>query len=489
MTAFDDAANELNSIQAGVARNSLDLDAVVSRLDDNDLEVANVQQRVTDLENIVAQWEAPTEPVPDPGPTPEPPSPNIPDGVLVSAGWPALSGDQYITDGYVYFEATGGDVAKYAHTGYAVTPGTTITSGNPMDLNPQPGYQAFISDSYGYRQPVGGSVTLNAGDTLLIGVPLSSGPTTDLMGISVPYSHARLLDCVAIHCREDLTGVENMFRPPYCLPGDWTDITLGDFSVAALDGAGKVYPPGTTPAASTSGDPVADYTRFFERTWMQHGEYSRSRYTTHATECMPNYHREINSVASQGMCLAVCSDIPLADRAALVRGIIQAGIDNSGIARTAGSVTPDRSLDLGLSFFADAVLPGASIVRPEMNQSRHMWMTYNGTDWEGTSRSLWREVPGREFEHIAPAQRSYSDWRSEQYLRIAAHNYPARYAALQAVGALDAYNMHDGEGAWTPFVERWMTVPEMYDVAAQGLVWAYGSVNSDFAQGMWNQRG
>ena len=203
--------------------------------------------------------------------------------------------------------------------------------------------------------------------------------------------------------------------------------------------------------------------RAFERPWVDH-VYGWGSRDMHAVENMPGYGREVGRVVSMGG-LKLMGDFTAEQKATLMYGMMQVGIDNWAIAQRGGGWPGQGGFGNGRKF--PIVLAAMMLQDPELldiaanapdavyGEDQH---TAFGPSWTGADVVFTGQYPDSgivdrgPYEHLHP-----EDWPSrlsEAYRRCCTSiSWVGQALATMMMGAEDVWE-HD---AFFAYVDRWMT--------------------------------
>lgn len=163
-------------------------------------------------------------------------------------------------------------------------------------------------------------LSLSANTSVVSTISLSESPYLDLLGVNVATSTvvkvAAVLTCLA----EPPAG--DAYRPPY----SGTAKPIYRDSQINWDG----LPSLGLPPSYTKHPTVAICLRLVQRPWIDHAGVQLGR-QMHPADNMPNYGREVAGTVGD-VALMMCTNIPTAsEKRTLGRGLVQIGIDTSGV--------------------------------------------------------------------------------------------------------------------------------------------------------------
>jgi hypothetical protein len=204
--------------------------------------------------------------------------------------------------------------------------------------------------------------------------------------------------------------------------------------------------------------------RYFERPWLEHvGNWTQQQLNPNGNQTI--YGREnarLGSLAS----LMLQLDVPKQRKEKLLIGLVQCGIDVSGVARAGGNWNWGGGHTSGRKWpmlFASLMLDAPELRDlPETAVFHEDAQTYYGIGWCGQTALYWMvEHHGRRerYEEKPPEQWSTWDQSSESY-RLCCNAVAWAGAALAArlMGAIDAWD-HD---AYFDYCDRWMNPADLY---------------------------
>jgi len=289
---------------------------------------------------------------------------------------------------------------------------------------------------------------------------------------SSPLKSAAVLTCLSAPVPPDT------FRPAYCGPKD------------RLYRASELHRELLPSVARVPDTPdLALYERIFQRPWIDH-TYTWVGRSTHPTENMPDYGREISRAVSDASLLLMLDFTP-EEKEKLLIGFVQNGLDLWGIVQAGGGWRANGGHASGRKWpivFAGLLFQDVAMQHPQAEFGEDM-QTYYGKGWTGAT-ALWRIVRRSglrpEHEHLHPSE--WPEMMPEGYRRCC--------TALAWVGtALSARMMH-AEDVWDhpaffDYVDRWMTEDDTEQIEAIRKHWGrapdirQGETWSKFTDQMW----
>jgi len=349
-------------------------------------------------------------------------------------------------------------------------------------------------------------LTLSGGNSLVTATSWTDNPDyrTDYIGKN-PSGSVTNIRTAAVLTVVTSAPPADAFRPPYA----GTTKTIYRTSDINYDLLRHLPPANQTPGydyedvgywprdyAKTA---AAQYARLFERVWILHVTDWSGR-STHPTENMPNYHREVYNVVATGAVLLLC-DLDEIDK--LLIPYLQIGIDSHYIITTGGGdghSDADSSIHKWPVLFAGMLFDDAAM-KSNGYRYRTEWMSYYLVDRQSTVVSAivpagytyngytvgWRQDPGNtEHEHLDPETEWGEEYvqiggggsKRETYRRINSHTWPGVALAAHLTGAVAAWD----HPAFFDYMDRWMTEDEYFPDRSPSV----GSTTSAFVSGMWD---
>lgn len=419
-------------------------------------------------------------------------------------------------------------VGQFVNGDYWVVGPVTITAISPAPsggrngsmVNPMPGqYQAYDDRQTYYsaallRVP---PYALAAGESLVSSQSLTSGDLTngtyiDMQGYDVVRNNATwwatytksaaILTCVA-----EVPPVK-AFRPPYVGPSK--PYYLAD------NLQWGILPHLSIPTSTPS---LMNYTRYFQRPWIDHQDIGYSR-SMHPADNMPNYGQSLCGMVGDAA-LLLCLDYTDTQKQNLLAGLVQIGIDNyhtillnPHLWYAAGGHGIGRKFPV---LFAGLMLNQPEMLAARGYSSSEDMSTYYGSDrnpaqtlwtgWQDSGHPYAQNVlyvfqnpdnPNYCHENYTPAQWNLPPFptdgmwpnKHEGYKRICALAFPGQTIAARILGLKSAW-AHE---AYFSFVDRWMYENEtepggvIEQIAAAG--WGStgptaGNAYSQFARDMY----
>jgi len=437
--------------------------------------------------------------------------------LAVSAGAFGATATQVSQYGVTWFFSTSREVGQFVNGDWWVVGPVTITGYTPAPsggmhgsmVNPEIGQgQAYDSRANQYNSSLLPSfpLTLSGGNSLVTVTSWTDNPDTrtDYIG-KHPAASVTNIRTAAVLTVLSTAPPSDAFRPPYA----GTTKTIFRKSDIDYSRLRRLAPANQTPgydyedvgywSRDYSKTAAAQYARLFERVWILHVTDWSGR-STHPTENMPNYHREVYNVVATGAVLLLC-DLDEIDK--LLIPYLQIGIDSHYIIKTGGG---DGYSDADSSIHKWPVLMAGTLFNNAAMKSngyryRTEWMSYYLVDRQSTVVSSivpagytyngytvgWRQDPGNtEHEHLDPETEWGEEYvqiggggsKRETYRRINSHTWPGIALAAHLMGAVDDWN----HPAFFDYMDRWMTEDEYFE----GRSPAVGSTTSQFVSGMWD---
>lgn len=202
--------------------------------------------------------------------------------------------------------------------------------------------------------------------------------------------------------------------------------------------------------------------RYFQRPWLEH-VMSWTQQQINPNENQPNYGREHARLVSLAS-LMLHLDVPKERKRKLLIGLIQYGIDISGVAKVGGYWNQGGGHTSGRKWpviFASMMLDAPEIRKlPEDAVFHEDVQTYYGTGWFGQSALYWMVIhhgARAHYEEKPPEEWETWDQTTEDY-RICCNAVAWVGTALSArlMKAIPAWN-HD---AFFDYCDRWMLLED-----------------------------
>jgi hypothetical protein len=261
---------------------------------------------------------------------------------------------------------------------------------------------------------------------------------------------AAVLTCLAAEPPADA------FRPPY----GGTEKPIYRASDLEWDLLLHLEPAGNVP-------PWEDFERYFQRPWLD-DLMSWTQQQVNPNENQTNYGREASRVISIAS-LMVHLNVPRERKGKLVIGLVQRGIDLSGLAKIGGYWNEGGGHSSGRKWpilFASLML-GKPELRdlPETAVFQEDTQTYYGKGWFGQT-ALWQMIthhgPRQPYEEKPPEQWERWDRTSEGYrLCCTAVSWTGTALAARLMKAIPIWK-HD---AFFDYCDRWMRPDDPYEAA------------------------
>jgi hypothetical protein len=212
-----------------------------------------------------------------------------------------------------------------------------------------------------------------------------------------------------------------------------------------------------------------DFERYFQRVWLD-DLLSWTQQQVNPTENQTNYGREASRLVSIAS-LMVHLNVPRERKEKLVIGLVQRGIDLSGLAKIGGHWNEGGGHSSGRKWpilFASLMLDAPALRDlPETAVFQEDAQTYYGTGWFGQT-VLWQMIqhhgPRAPYEEKPPEQWEQWDKTSESYrLCCTGISWTGTALAARLMKAIPIWK-HD---AFFDYCDRWMRPDDPY-AAARG---------------------
>ncbi len=302
---------------------------------------------------------------------------------------------------------------------------------------------------------------INPGDSLVSSISLDE-PTFNEIIVHSGSTETTPLRTLAVLTALDEPVPRDTFRPGYAdLQKDRLH-RASDIPAMMWDALPRLEIPGSQPSFDW-------LERAFERPWIDH-VYGWGSRDMHAVENMPGYGREVGRVVSMGG-LKLMGDFTPEDKATLMYGMMQVGIDNWAIAQRGGGWPAQGGFGNGRKL--PIVLAAMMLQDPDMleiaanapdavyGEDQH---TAWGDAWTGADVLFTGQYPDAyasdpvaheargPYEHLHP-----DDWPArlgEAYRRCCTSiSWVGQALATMMMGAEDVWD-HD---PFFAYVDRWMT--------------------------------
>jgi hypothetical protein len=268
------------------------------------------------------------------------------------------------------------------------------------------------------------------------------------------------------------------FRPPY----GGTDKPIYRARDLKWDRLLSLDPAGPVPSWE-------EFARYFQRVWLD-DMMSWTQQQVNPNENQPNYGREESRLVSIAS-LMVHLNVPRERKEKLVIGLVQRGLDLSGLAKVGGNWNEGGGHSSGRKWpilFASLLLD-----KPELRDLpatavfQEDAQTYYGTGWFGQT-VLWQMIqhhgPRQPYEEKPPAQWEDWDQTSEGY-RVCCTSLSWIGTALSArlMQALPIW----GHDAYFDYCDRWMRLDDPYAKARTSYGRPGGETQTfdPFVDAMW----
>ncbi|HUT58646.1 MAG TPA: hypothetical protein VNA25_12445 [Phycisphaerae bacterium] len=278
-----------------------------------------------------------------------------------------------------------------------------------------------------------------------------------IMWRSEKKSQCALKAAAVLTCLAQVPSAD-AFRPAYA----GTDKPIYRAKDLKWDLLGRLKPAGRVPSWE-------DFDRYFQRPWLEH-MCNWAQQELNPTENQPNYGREHARLVSMAS-LMLQLDVPKERKEKLLIGLVQYGIDVSGVAKVGGQWNWGGGHSSGRKWpvlFASLMLDKPELRRlPETAVFHEDAQTYYGKGWFGQT-VLWQMVihhgPRESYEEKPPEKWEQWDKTSEGY-RCCCNAVAWVGTALSArhMKAIKVWE-HD---AFFDYCDRWMRTDDPY-AAARG---------------------
>jgi hypothetical protein len=268
------------------------------------------------------------------------------------------------------------------------------------------------------------------------------------------------------------------FRPPYI----GTDKPLWRAKDIQWDLLLKLKPAGEVPAWE-------DFERYFQRPWLEH-LLNWPQQELNPTENQPNYGREHARLVSMAS-LMLLLDVPKERKEKLAIGLIQYGIDVSGVAKVGGEWNWGGGHSSGRKWpvlFASLMLGDPKLRElPESAVFHEDAQTYYGKGWFGQT-VLWQMIthhgPRTPYEEKPPEQWEQWDKTSEGYRCCC--NAVAWVGTALAARQMKAIKVWEHD-AFFDYCDRWMREDDPYAQSRGAHKRPAGETktNDPFVDAMW----
>lgn len=230
--------------------------------------------------------------------------------------------------------------------------------------------------------------------------------------------------------------------------------------------------------------------RYFQRPWLEHVT-SWQQQQLNPSENQTNYGRENSRLVSLAS-LMLQLDVPRERKEKLLIGLVQYGIDVSGVAKVGGSWNWGGGHTSGRKWpmvFASLMLDAPELREvPEATVFHEDAQTYYGKGWAGQRALFWMvEHHGHRerYEEKRPEEWDKWDKSSESYrLNTNAVAWTGTALAARLMGAIRVWN-HD---AYFDYIDRWMAQEDEYAAnrGAHARPKQEGKTFDPFVDAMWH---